>query len=386
MYNHYMPLLRKIFFYLFALVYLIVCPLIIMRLLGFVREPHSGHWIKTGIIYVSSNPPSAQVYINGKLTTETTPTVIRDLLPGEYNLRIELNGYAPWENTIPVVDKKATSVENILLIPTHWKIKSLSNVPMTNLIPVPGNNYMLVASDETVKDLYILRFNRDLENKADADIKSPSSDLEPLFSEESIYRDAKLVHFYVVDNSPYFVMEVTFGDKNKYLWVDPRERQAHIEDISDLLPSAPQKLFWVDNDEKNIFAFYDNTINRINIKEKAIFPNIEAKDIPSSRNEPDAAPRISGANQTFLINNGNTLLYRRDNDIYLIDTTPFGQPRLTNVLRTQEHTDVYFAEKTGKLYFINDRTHVLSSMQILHHKPFIPKPIADTLRLQKLEK
>ena len=48
--------------------------------------------------------------------------------------------------------------------------------------------------------------------------------------------------------------------------------------------------------------------------------------------------------------------------------------------------DIYFAEKTGRLYYIDTQTHLLSAIQVLHHKPFIPKPIADTLRLKKLEK
>ena len=158
----------------------------------------------------------------------------------------------------------------------------------------------------------------------------------------------------------------------------------HIEDISDLLPQAPQRLYWEPNDEKNIFAFTPGCVNRINIKAKAIYPNIEEKDVPIPKMSPDlnGAPK---ADQAFLINNGNTFLLRRGSGIFLMDQMGFGQPRLTKVLRVEENTDVYFAEKTGKIYYIDDQSHFLSSVQILHHKPFIPKPIAETLRLKRLE-
>jgi hypothetical protein len=377
-----MPFLRKVFFYIFLLAYLVICPVIILRMLGFVRDPSTKHWVKTGIIYVSSNPPNAQILLNGRPAPETTPTVIRDLLPGQYHLRLELTGYAPWENTVPVVDKKATSVENILLTPRQWNIRALSVLPMTQLTPIPDNNYLLIASDNAVKDLFILRLNKDIENDADTKL---SSDLESLFPEESIYRDAQVVRYFTIERSPFFVMELSLGEKHKYLWIDPRDKQVHIEDISDLLPTKPQKLYWETNDERNIFAFYENAVNRINIKLKAIYPNIEEKDIPVTK-KTSKQVYIPAADQTFVINNGNTILFRRGKDIILMDMGPFGRSRLTKVLRVEENTQVYFADKTGKLYFIDDDTHLLSSVQILHHKPFIPKPIADTLRLQRLEK
>ncbi|MBI4309098.1 MAG: PEGA domain-containing protein [Candidatus Omnitrophica bacterium] len=368
-----MPLLRKIFFYLFVLVYLIICPVIILRMLGFVMDPRTRHWVKTGIIYVSSNPPGAAITINGRRAQETTPTIIRDLAPGQYTLRMELDGYGSWENQVPVVDKKATSVDNILLIPKQWKTEALNDSALTKLVPIPGNNYLLVAPDDIAQNISILRLNKDIEDN-----------LEPLLPEESIYREARVVRYFTVVPSPFFVMEINLGDENKFLWMDPRDKQVHIEDLGDLLPQTPQRLYWEPNDEKNIFAFYPNFVNRINIKAKAIYPNIDGKDIPIPKKLPDLsdAPK---ADQVYLINNGNTFLFRRGNGIFLMDQVGFGRPRLTKVLRVAEHTDVYFAEKTGKLYYIDEQSRFLSSIQILHHKPFIPKPIADTLRLKRLE-
>ncbi len=379
-----MPLLRKIFFYIFVLIYLIICPVIILRMLGFVMDPQAHHWVKTGIIYVSSNPPEAKVLINGRPAPETTPAIIRDLPPGEYTIRMELDGYEPWENKIPVVDKKATSVENILLIPKQWRIKALNTLPLTKLIPMPGNNYLLLSSSGIIKDLFILRLDKDIEDQPDTDIHGNPSDLELLFPEESIYRDARVIRYFTVEHSPFFVINIEFSDRHKYLWIDPRDKQVHIEDISDLMPEAPQKLYWEANDEKNIFAFYTGYVNRINIKAKAIYPNIPEKDVPIKKESVDL-PIVPQAQQAFWVNNGNTILFRKDTDIFLMDKESFGQPRLTKIMRAQENTDVYFNEKTEKLYYIDDDSHFLSSVQILHHKPFIPKPIADTLRIKKLE-
>jgi hypothetical protein len=376
-----MPFLRKILFYIFVLLYLVICPLIILRMLGIVLDPKSFHWVKTGIIYASSNPPGATIYLDGKKSPEVTPAVIRDLWPKQYHLRMELDGYKSWENDVPVVDKKATSVENILLIPSEWKIKNLSSSPITKIVPMPGNAFLLFSIDDLVKGLHVLRLNRDIENDND----TKSIEAKPLFPEESIYRNAKVLRYFTVEKSPFLVLHIYTGEREKYLWVDLRDKQLHLEDISDLLPQPPDKLLWEANDEHNIFAFYRDVTNRINIKEKAIYPNIQDKDLPTVKKQEKNITLPVEADQFFLVNNDNSILFRRGNQVFLIDEETFGQPRLTKVLTVKPGSDISFAEKTGKMYFIDHRNSFLSSVQILHHRAFIPKPVAETLRLKRLD-
>ena len=366
-----MPFLRKIVFYVFLLIYCIICPVLILRLLGFVFDPVAKHWVKTGIIYVSSNPPDANVFINGRLAPEKTPTVIRDLTPGNYSVRMQLPGYEAWENTLPVVDKKATSIENILLIPSLWDEKKISPVKLTNIVGIPGGNCLLALNNDNVNNILILRIN-DLE------------EVDYLFPKESIYREGHLMNYFTVSQSPFIVMQIDLGDVHKYLWIDTRDKLVHIEDISDLISSPPQHLYWEPNDDKNLYAFYPSSVNRINIKAKAIYPNIDPRNLPVEKKKL-MIENIPRADQVFVINNTNTFLLRRGTEIFLKDNLPETQARLTKVLNTQANTDIFFFERTGKLYFINEQTGALTAMTILHHKPFIPKPIADTLRLKTLE-
>ena len=128
--------LRKIVFYIFSLIYLILCPLIVARMLGFVINPLTHRLVKTGLVYVSTNPPDATVSIDGRMAHQKTPTVIRDLTPGKHFIRIELSGYNDWERNIPIVGKKATVLANILLIPEEWPIKRISNQPYQNIFLV----------------------------------------------------------------------------------------------------------------------------------------------------------------------------------------------------------------------------------------------------------
>lgn len=60
---------------------------------GFILSP-------TGIVSAVSKPKGASVYIDDKLITATDDTI--NLSPGIYNLKINKDGFLPWEKTITV--------------------------------------------------------------------------------------------------------------------------------------------------------------------------------------------------------------------------------------------------------------------------------------------
>src|SRR5579872_4633376 len=60
----------------------------------------------TGILVVTSEPNGASVFVNGHLTTATDNTI--NLAPGNYEVRIEKDGYMPWSKKI-VVQKEIVS-------------------------------------------------------------------------------------------------------------------------------------------------------------------------------------------------------------------------------------------------------------------------------------
>ena len=68
----------------------------------------------TGIILAKSLPEGAQVYLDGELTTATNST-LSGVKPGTYQVKIERDGYFPWEKNIEV--KAGLVTEIIALLP-----------------------------------------------------------------------------------------------------------------------------------------------------------------------------------------------------------------------------------------------------------------------------
>ncbi|MEI7998161.1 MAG: PEGA domain-containing protein [Candidatus Omnitrophota bacterium] len=388
--------------------------------MGVVINPKTHQLVKTGIIYVSSNPPNADVYINDLKAHENTPCIIRDLPPDNYVVRLELKSYQPWQNKIMVVEHKATVLENILLIPKQWAVRTLSGLPLENILPLGDGNTLLTWQTMSVKDLYLLRLNKEASN--DKALEPPPSEVNAVFPDEFIYSDSQILRFFTVEKSPFFILHILVANKHKYLWVDVRDKQVHIEDISDLLPLEPLRLLWEAGDDKIIYAYYSDHINRIDIKAKAIYPDIPAQNVPQKKETSLYVPNMTGEHlnednnmwlefspnkiglwdknqksmqwiyqdgnnisQAFWANNGNTIIFRDNNEVFLLDKEPFGHIRLQKITDITPGSSIYYSEKTGKLYYITPKEKFISAIIILRHKPMLPKTIADTLRLKEFE-
>ncbi len=70
---------------------------------------------RTGILAVRSIPEGAKIYLNNELK-EITNATITSLDPGEYNLRVEKEGFETWEKKIQVYQDLVTDITAVLIL------------------------------------------------------------------------------------------------------------------------------------------------------------------------------------------------------------------------------------------------------------------------------
>lgn len=118
---------RKILFSFFLLTFIIATPLISLYAAGY--KIGKGFLIqKTGILVIESKPEGAKIYIDEKVQQNffskalkreegfsRTPAKIKNMKPGEYSVRLELEGYWPWEKKEKINPGQSTILENITL-------------------------------------------------------------------------------------------------------------------------------------------------------------------------------------------------------------------------------------------------------------------------------
>jgi hypothetical protein len=119
------PLLRHILFFTFLALFLIITPLLILYANGYQFSLMKKNFVKTGMLILDTRPRGASIYIDSMQQNESaifgsrnpivTPAKIKGLLPGDFSVRLVLEGYWPWEKKLSVQPGASTYAEDVLL-------------------------------------------------------------------------------------------------------------------------------------------------------------------------------------------------------------------------------------------------------------------------------
>ncbi|MCB9813518.1 MAG: PEGA domain-containing protein [Pseudomonadales bacterium] len=124
---------------------------------GGFRVTPEGFIQGTGLLAANSFPTAAEVLIDDKLVTATDDTIY--LVPGEYNVKIEKDGYNSWEKNIKI-EQELVVQTNATLFPKAPSLSTLTFSGAQNMSPSPDGQKIVFYSDSNSSDrkngLYIL--------------------------------------------------------------------------------------------------------------------------------------------------------------------------------------------------------------------------------------
>jgi len=119
--------------------------------------------VKTGMLNVDTTPAGALVYLNGRAqnaaslnilapSAALTPAKIKNILPGDYTLRLERSGYWPFQEKITINPGQTTFAEDINLfrsdLPT-FMATSTAHI----LLLSPSQKYLYLQSERKIINL-----------------------------------------------------------------------------------------------------------------------------------------------------------------------------------------------------------------------------------------
>ena len=253
-----MEKLRKIIFYTLSIGYLIFCPLLLLYSFGVILKPEG--IIKTGLIYLATLPSGAEISINGKIQKEVTPTVVRDLSPAEYFVRVSKNGFLPWSQVLPVEEEKATVLDKILLIPEEWDKESFL---------AGGNNQVVPFSENTI---FMIRTGPEISDIVVCDYRAKSS--WPLIKKGTEFSEATVNRYYSVKGSLSVVVSVKSREEIKYFWIQLVPENNTVKEITSLFRSSPSDIKWEEGNNSVLFSLEEQTISKLDISTGAVYPDI----------------------------------------------------------------------------------------------------------------
>lgn len=256
-----MQFFRRIVFYLFAAIYIIICPLLLLYAYGYIYKPGTEQGLlTTGLIYVATAPTGSEIYVNDKKYASNTPTAIMELLPGEYSIKLELDGYKPWSQTVPVEKEKATVLDKLLLVPLERKVTEVANGSITEIIPVGKSGFLITRSGSTLGEMKVYGYR---------DEKTWT-----LLPEESSFKDAEFVSLFSEEESSYVLIRASVEKTGKFFWIKLAEGGNTVKDISDLFLKEPDEISWDAGAEDSLFFMHDGSLDKIAVGEGAVYPEL----------------------------------------------------------------------------------------------------------------
>lgn len=245
---------RRACFIVFALLYLVLCPLILLYAFGYIFQPEKQKIVRTGLAAVSTFPSGADLYLGSSRFTKKTPAVITDLLPGRYSLKIFLKNYRPWMRHVDIHPGLAASFDRIILIPRTLPLQILSRQIFKELIPTENQKSFFLSKGPGLKDLFLF----------DPPDQSLRSVLIP-----AIYQDARLINFFPLKTSG-MVVQGSWKGNDKYFLIRPSQAAV---DISAAVLEPPEAFYDVPDNPDILFSVSRGALTAIKIQTGQFFPD-----------------------------------------------------------------------------------------------------------------
>ncbi len=158
---------RRILYVSFIILFFVITPLLCLYAAGYKIDFEQKTIQKTGMLVLDSNPRGARIYINNKpqyyffkkyysyFTNKdnyvyiVTPAKIKNLLPGEYKVKLKLNGYWPWEKKLKIFPGSSTFAEDINLFKNNLPL-ILFDRQIDMLSISPNKKHLVAIASNTV--------------------------------------------------------------------------------------------------------------------------------------------------------------------------------------------------------------------------------------------
>ncbi|PIR04835.1 MAG: hypothetical protein COV57_02280 [Candidatus Liptonbacteria bacterium CG11_big_fil_rev_8_21_14_0_20_35_14] len=113
---------RRVLFYSLVLVFIIVGTITIFYSRGFRIDFDTLTLKKTGAIFIRTEPKESILFVDDKEIKRNdgfllSGTLVKNLVPQTYKIRVSKEGYIDWINVLPVNPGVVTEVKDILLLP-----------------------------------------------------------------------------------------------------------------------------------------------------------------------------------------------------------------------------------------------------------------------------
>ena len=157
--------MRKVLFYFFVFMFFVLSGIILPYAFGYKFNLSGMKIQRTGIFDIKTTPSGASIYLNGKKQigflaklsgqekAATTPTKLKNIAPGTYQVKLELAGYWPWEKQLVVKPSETTYLEDVYFFKKSQPVllDKIDNKDVQDVLLSPNKKYLAILTKTELK-------------------------------------------------------------------------------------------------------------------------------------------------------------------------------------------------------------------------------------------
>ncbi|MFA6426962.1 MAG: PEGA domain-containing protein [Candidatus Magasanikbacteria bacterium] len=137
--------------------FFIASPLVIFYTAGYRYDLIQRTIKQTGVLSVDIKPIDAEIYLNEVKIEKKIPIRLTNRAPGTYHIKIQKEGYKPWEKDITIQSNQTTFIKDVILL-KNAAPQLIPHIP-ENTTQIFGSefhdNFLILTQDENTYEIYI---------------------------------------------------------------------------------------------------------------------------------------------------------------------------------------------------------------------------------------
>ncbi|HEV2402691.1 MAG TPA: PEGA domain-containing protein [Candidatus Saccharimonadales bacterium] len=249
-------------YFLIGIAILLTTTILLYRAYGY-ELGKNGQIIQQGLVFVSSQPNPATIYIDGKANGNTNKRIF--LQAGQYTFRLARAGYRPWVRAVSVEGGSVEHFDYPFLFPTSLTSSSIRDYATqpSLVLQSPSRQYLLVASPNNFGQFDEFDLGQSTPAKVTASqttLTIPSNVLSSSTGPQSWQLDE-----WSTDNA-HVILQHFFEESgqsvSEYILLN-RQDPTQSVNLTNTFGTNPTKLEFIDSSDYTNYYIYDQSSNTL---------------------------------------------------------------------------------------------------------------------------
>ncbi|HEX7368508.1 MAG TPA: PEGA domain-containing protein, partial [Candidatus Saccharimonadales bacterium] len=256
--------------YIFVTIAILFATLVLLyQAYGFGLN-NKGQVVQSGLIFVSSHPSGAQIYLNGVLSSSATNARL-SVPSGTYTLKITRSGYRDWQRPISVIGGTVERFDYPFLFPTN-----LVTSPVGSYVSAPA----LATQSPDKRWLLVLRHTTPDLTFDEYDLTNPKAPPTVLTLPATVYTPSAASTWQAVEwssDSAHLLLQHTYSGKTEFIVMDRTDptKSVNLNATLNLAPSSRVNLFNGQYDHYYVYDTAAQTLQTVSLTDPVAQPLLD---------------------------------------------------------------------------------------------------------------